>query len=151
MMWISSFTTSQRCLIGLTSDDCKGHPSTDNSLPRYQFERIWASWHDVLCEAAIRRWICSDHKGIDMVNNSIQIVCDIVPRKHPQHHNATSSSLKHWYNAQWIPHVVFDHFWPYHPKCCSRYRFIRPGNMSPHFLLSNFGKPVWNVASVSMS
>ncbi len=50
MMWISRYTTSQRCSIGLRSGDCGGHLSKVNSLScsRNQSEMIWALWHAAL-------------------------------------------------------------------------------------------------------
>ncbi len=50
MMRISRSTTSQRCSIGLQSDDRGGHLSKVNSLScsRNQSEIIWALWHGAL-------------------------------------------------------------------------------------------------------
>ncbi len=50
MMRIFYSTTSQKCSIGLRSDDCGGHLSKVNSLScsRNQSEMIWALWHGAL-------------------------------------------------------------------------------------------------------
>ncbi len=46
-------------------------------------------------------------------------------------------------------HVLYAKFWPYQSECCSRNRdSLDQATFFPIFYLSNFGEPVWIVASV---
>ncbi len=118
MMWISCFTTSQRCSIGLRSGDCGGHLSKVNSLSNMFKKPVWddlsfVTWCIILQEVASE----DTRQG----------------RMDP------------------CFHVLYVKFWPYHLNVAAEIETHQIRQRFSNLLLSNSGKPVWIVVSVSCS
>ncbi len=144
MMRLSRSTTSQRCFIWLRSGDCGGHLSKVNTLScsRNQSEMISALRHGV-----VYCWKKPSEDGYTVVIKGWTWSATISPA--PLHHHHQPEPLR---QGRMDPcfHVLYTKFWLYHLNAAEikthqiRQRFI-------NLLLSNFGEPVWIVASVSCS
>ncbi len=125
----------------------------------------FVTWCIILLEVAIRRWVHCSHKGMDMVSNNYwgrmwslneaQLVLwgpkytkKISPT--PLHHHHQPEPLRHGRMDPWF-HVLYAKFWPYHLNVVVEIGTRQTRQRFYNLLLSNFGEPVWIVASVSCS
>ncbi len=167
MIWISRSTTSQMCSIGLRSGDCGGHLSKVNSLScsRNQSEMIWALWRCIiLLEVAsedgytvvIKGWHGQQqYSGRLWRLNDAQLVlrgskCAKKISPTPLHHYHQPEPLR---QSRMDPcfHVLYTKFWPYHLNVAAEIETRQIRQRFSILLLSNFGEPVWILASVSCS
>ncbi len=163
MMWISRSTTSQRCSIGLRSGDCGGHLSKVNSLScsRNQSEMIWALWHGALsCWKYIRRWYTVVIKGwtwsatilrwtVAFKRSSIGTKCAKKISPTPLHPHQPEPLRQGRMDPRF--NVLYTKVWPYHLNVAAEIETHQTRQCFYNLLLSNFGDPVWIVASVCCS
>ena len=96
-----------------------------------------------MLEVAIRRWVNSGNKRMQMISNNTQTGCGIqalidwylqtqsVPRKHSPHHYTTSTSLNCWCNTVWINGFMLLTPNSEPTICVPLMRFIRPDYIFP--------------------
>lgn len=66
------------------------------------------TWCIMLLEAAIRRWVHSGYKGMEMATISTQVSSigsngsKVYQSKYPPHHYTITTSLTQWFMASWI-------------------------------------------------
>ncbi len=121
----------------------------------------FVTWCIILLELAIRRWVHCSHEGIDglqqysgrmwRLNNEKLVIS--VPRKYPLHHYSISIHPEPLSQGRMGPcfHVLYAKFWPYHPNVAAEIETHQTRQRFSNLLLSNFGEPVWILASVSCS
>ncbi len=110
--------------------------------------------------SSIRRLVHCSHKGMDMVSNNTQVGgrlndaqlvlrCPKCAKKiSPHHHHHQPEPLR---QGRMDPcfHVLYAKFWPYHLNVAAEIETHQTRQHFSNLLLSNFGEPVWIVATVS--
>ncbi len=120
----------------------------------------FVTWCVILLEVAIRRWVYCSHKGMDMISNNTQLGCGGLNNAQlvlsgPKCAKKISLPPPAWTLRQGRMdprfHVLYAKFWPYHLNVAAETETHQIRQRFSNLLLSNFGEPVWIVASVSCS
>ncbi len=104
-------------------------------------------WHDNITQLQGRMDPCvfircsMDTKGLKVYQENIP---------HTLHHHQQPEPLRR-YRMDPCFHVLYAKFWPYHLNVAAEIKTHQTRQRFSNLLLSNFGDPVWIVASVSCS